>query len=122
MTTTPVSPVETDPRQDELHLPDPVPPEYSENLILMGYDPGSEHAFYWHWSRMHEDPDLWEGMVCIYRPGGELLYERHFGQAGNNLDVADSGHCSFTVEEPLQRWRARFDGKAARFTTPEAAG
>jgi hypothetical protein len=121
MSTSEISPVETEPRVDQLHLPDPVPPEYSENLIMMGYDEASAHSFYWHWSRMHADPDLWEGLITIYRPGGELLVERAFGKHGNNLDVADSGHCSFTVEEPLQRWHARFDGPAARTDTVSAA-
>jgi hypothetical protein len=119
--TTNISPVETDPRVDELYLPDPLPPEYSENLIMMGYDAASECGFFWHWSRMHSDPDLWEGLITIYLPGGELLVERAFGTQGNNVDVADSGHCSFTVEQPLQRWHARFDGNAARTTTDAAA-
>jgi hypothetical protein len=121
MTTHETSPVETRPEVDQLQRPDPVPAEYSENLIMMGYDPASEHSFYWHWSRMHADPDLWEGLIAIYRPGGELLVERHFGKHGNNVDVADSGHCSFTVEAPLQRWHARFEGSAARANTVEAA-
>jgi hypothetical protein len=121
MTTHEISPVETRPEMDQLHLPDPVPAEYSENLIMMGYDPASEHSFYWHWSRMHSDPNLWEGIIAIYQPGGEMLVERHFGAHGNNLDVADSGHCSFTVEQPLRRWHARFEGSATRTTTIEAA-
>lgn len=114
--------IETDPRRDHLHLPAPLPDEYSENLILMGYDQASEHAFYWHWSRMHTDPNRWEGLVVIYRPGGEILCRREFGAHGNNNDVASSGNCSFTVEEPLQRWHARFSGHATTTTTDIAAG
>jgi hypothetical protein len=87
----------------------------------MGYDPASEHAFYWHWSRMHEDPNLWEGLIAIYGPEGAIYTERHFGSHGNNVDVADSGHCSFTVEEPLQRWHARFDGTVNATSTRDAA-
>jgi hypothetical protein len=113
--------IETDLRRDQLHLPDPLPTEYSENLILMGYDQASGHAFYWHWSRMHTDPNRWEGLVVIYRPDGEILCRREFGAHGNNLDVASSGNCSFTVEEPLQRWHATFSGHATKTTTDIAA-
>ena len=113
--------IETNPARDRLHLPDPVPDEYSENLILMGYDEASGHSFYWHFSRMHTDPNRWEGLITIYRPGGEILCRREFGSRGNNFDVADSGSCSFTVEEPLQRWHARYSGHATRTTTDAAA-
>jgi hypothetical protein len=113
--------IETDPLRDQLHLPDPVPAEYSENLILMGYDLASDHAFYWHWSRMHTDPDRWEGLIAVYRPGGEILCRREFGAHGNNIDVADSGNCSFTVGAPLKRWHAHYSGHATRTTTDAAA-
>jgi hypothetical protein len=123
MSTNPaISPVETNPEADYLQKPDPLPTtEYSENLILMGYDPGSGYSFYWHWSRMHRDPDLWEGLITVYLPGGELLMERHLGAHGNNRDVASSGYTSFTVEEPLKRWHARFDGLVNRTSTLKAA-
>jgi hypothetical protein len=113
--------VENDRRRDELHLPDPVPPEYSENLIMMGYDVASELSFYWHFSRTHEDADRWEVLVCIYRPGGEVLVDYDFGTDGNNIDRAGAPHLSFTVEAPLQRWHARYEGTATRTTSRAAA-
>lgn len=113
--------IETRPEADRLQSADPATPEWSESLILMGYDPASEHAFYWHFSRMIDDSDTWEGIVVIYRPDGEVIIDRSLGKHGNNEDAASSGPCSFMVEEPLKRWRARFVGEASRSTTRDAA-
>jgi hypothetical protein len=112
--------VETNPEQDRLHAPFPPPPEYSENLILMGYDPTAELGIWVHFSRMHGDADLWEGIFCVYAPDGEVLLHQSYGREGTQ-DRADTGFCSFEVVEPLQKWRARFDGRALRSTTREAA-
>jgi hypothetical protein len=112
--------IETNPEQDRLHLPDPVPSEYSENLVLMGYDAVADVALYFHFSRMHSDPELWEGDVAVYRSGGALLVDQSLGKHGDT-DTADTGVCSFHVEQPLRRWRARFHGAATACTTADAA-
>ncbi len=111
---------ETNPEQDRLHAPFPPPPEYSENLIMMAYDATADLAIWVHFSRMHGDADLWEGIFCVYAPDGELLLHQSYGREGTQ-DRADTGFCSFEVLEPLQKWQAKYTGKALRSATREAA-
>lgn len=109
-----------EPQQDRLVIPEEVPPTWSENLVLTVHDPKAGVSLYFHFSRMHGDPRVWEAVMTIYQPNGSLLASRSFGAVGT-ADSADTGACSFTCEEPLRKWRARFNGMARRCTTRDMA-
>jgi len=63
-------------------------------------------------------PDLWEAVLALYLPGGELLLHRSFG-AGPDSSAASSGPLSFRCVEPLRRWSVRLDGTMRRTSTAE---
>lgn len=117
---TQAAPRAVNPEADRLHEPENPPAEYSETLVFMGYDPNSEVGIYHHFTRMHEDIRLWEGVLTVFRPGGQLLTHRSLGKFGT-LDKADSGPLSFEVIKPLHTWRLRFSGSAICCTTRRAA-
>lgn len=115
-----VAMIENNAEEDRLYIPANHDPEYSENLVLMGGDPKTGIAMYLHFSRMHGDPNVWEGVLTVYEKNGVVLSHRSLGADGTR-DKASCGPLSFEVVEPLQKWRLRFDGPMIRTTTHEAA-
>jgi hypothetical protein len=90
-------------------------PCWSENLILVMHDTASDVAAWAHWGRVPGAPEVWEGVLVVYLPRGELLVHRSFGVC----EQASSGPLTFRCDEPGRRWRAIFDGMAQRTTTAE---
>jgi hypothetical protein len=93
-------------------------PNWTENLLFVMYDSGAGLAGWAHWSRVPARPDLWEAVLALYLPGGELLLHRSFG-AGPDSSAASSGPLSFRCVEPLRRWSVRLDGMMRRASTAE---
>ena len=93
---------------------------WSENLVAQVHDPTAAASVWAHWSRIPEVPHVWEGVIAVYLPYGELLVSRSFGPSPTK-QVASSGPLSFACEEPGGRWRVRFDGMARRTTSDELA-
>jgi hypothetical protein len=68
------------PADDLLHdLPNV--PGWSENLQLVVNDSSAGVAFYVHFSRMVDDPGIWEGILICYLPDGQLRVRR--GRSGH---------------------------------------
>jgi hypothetical protein len=107
------------PADDRLHDP-PGVPGWSENLQLVVNDGVAGVAFYVHFSRMVDDPGIWEGILICYLPGGQLRVSRSFARDGGS-GVASDGQLAFAPVEPLRRWRLTFDGMARKLTRDEAA-
>ena len=105
------------PADDLLHAP-PGVPGWSENLQLVAND--GDIAFYMHFSRMVEDPGIWEGILVTYLPGGALRASRAFAR-DPGTGAASSGQLTFEPVEPLRRWRLRFDGMARVLHREESA-
>jgi hypothetical protein len=68
-------------------------------------------------------PPLWEMVFTLLLPGEDgkeaVLHARTFGRP-SDPSIASSGPHTLTVEEPLRRWRMRFDGVARRVDPREA--
>jgi len=113
-------------------------PNWSENLLFVMYaSPGADGLAAWaHWSRVPARPQLWEGILALYLPGGELLLHRSFGpgppadlgpasSAGHgdpgDGGAAGTGPLSFRCVVPLRRWSLRFDGMMRRTGTAEVS-
>jgi len=121
-------------------------PNWSENLLFVMYNSGAGIAAWAHWSRVPARPQLWEAVLALYLPGGELLLHRSFGpgparspsgsdasdgsgvsdgsDGSDASDAADpgaasSGPLSFRCVEPLRRWSVRLDGMMRRTRTAE---
>lgn len=95
-------------------------PGWSENINFCCPTGQDEVGVYAHMSRLHDDPTVWESVLSVYLPGGELLVDRSFGRS-RAANESSSGQLTFTVEEPLHRWSMRFDGMARRITRADAA-
>jgi hypothetical protein len=93
----------------------PETPGWSENLILVMHDAARGVAAWAHWGRVPGTPEVWEGVLVVYLPRGELLVHRSYGVS----DLACSGPLIFRCDEPGRRWHASFDGMAQRTTTAE---
>jgi hypothetical protein len=104
---------------DLLHTP-PGVAGWSENLQLVVNDGAAGVAFYMHFSRMVDDPGLWEGILIAYLPGGRLRVSRSFARDSGSGAPSD-GQLNFAPIEPLKRWRLTFDGMARILTREEAA-
>jgi hypothetical protein len=112
-------------------------PNWTENLLFVMYAaPGADGLAAWaHWSRVPARPRLWEGILALYLPGGELLLHRSFGPAGPGDDepghggaagipdggTAGTGSLSFRSVVPLRRWSVRLDGMMRRTSTAEVS-
>lgn len=94
----------------------PETPGWSENLVAAVHDPAAGRSVWAHWSRIPAAPHVWEGIIAVYLPDGELLVSRSFGPAPE-AHAASNGPLSFTCDEPGQHWRLRFDGMARRATS-----
>jgi hypothetical protein len=95
-------------------------PGWSENINFCCPTGEDGLGIYAHMSRMHDDPTIWESVMAIYLPDGQLLVDRSFGRS-RAANESSSGQLTFTVDEPLHRWSMRFDGMARRITRAEAA-
>ncbi|MHB8691550.1 MAG: DUF7064 domain-containing protein [Solirubrobacteraceae bacterium] len=107
------------PADDRLHQP-PGVPGWSENLQLVVNDGRAGVACYVHFSRMVDDPGIWEGILICYLPGGQLRVSRSFAR-DRGSGAASDGQLEFAPVEPLRRWRLTFDGVARIITRAEAA-
>jgi hypothetical protein len=95
-------------------------PGWSENLVLTIHDPAAEVSLWAHWGRIPSSPEVWEGVLCVYLPGGELLVSRSFGTSPD-ARLATSGALGFRCVEPGRVWEMGFDGMARATTTAEVA-
>jgi hypothetical protein len=107
------------PSDDQLHDATAIA-GWSENLQLVVNDGPSGVAFYVHFSRMVDDPGIWEGILICYLPGGQLRVSRSFARDAGSGEASD-GQLTFAPVEPLRRWRLTFDGMARILTRAEAA-
>jgi hypothetical protein len=107
------------PADDLLHDP-PEVPGWSENLQLIVNDGRAGVAFYVHFSRMVDDPGIWEGILVCYLPGGQLRVSRSFSRP-STTGVASDGQLTLSPIEPLRHWRLQFDGMARILTREEGA-
>lgn len=97
-----------------------VSPNWSENLLFTVNDGKTGVSVWAHWSRIPAEPELWEAVLAIYLPSGELLVHRSFGSS-HHQDAASSGPLTFRCVQPLQRWEVAFDGMVRRTTSDELA-
>jgi hypothetical protein len=107
------------PADDLLHdLPNV--PGWSENLQLVVNDSSAGVAFYVHFSRMVDDPGIWEGILICYLPDGQLRVSRSFARDAGTGSASD-GQLTFRPVEPLRHWELRFDGMARILSRAEGA-
>jgi hypothetical protein len=107
--------------QDRLQVPPDPPENWSENLVCIFAGPDSRLAVYTHFCRISwQRPALWEALLAVYLPGGELLVSRSFA-ASTDEQVANAGALTYACVEPLRRWRLEFDGVVRRTRTEELA-
>jgi hypothetical protein len=100
------------PQDDLPHAPADIP-LWSESYFFFGYDDRAQAGIVTHMSITPFDARLWRGVLGVYLPGGELLVAKAYGREGSR-DGPGAGPLAFACEEPLQRWRLRFDGAVQR--------
>jgi hypothetical protein len=108
------------PADDLLHAPPSGVAGWSENLQLVVNDGLAGIAVYVHFSRMVDDPGIWEGILAVYLPDGTLRVSRSFGREAA-LASASDGQLTFGPVVPIEEWRLRFDGMARILTRAEGA-
>ncbi|HEY1973979.1 MAG TPA: hypothetical protein VGH89_38935 [Pseudonocardia sp.] len=113
------NPYRVDPALDRLQTPAPGVANWSENINLAVHSGHDDTGVYTHLSRMIDDPDLWEGTIAVYLPGGALLVNRSFGRAAS-AEQASSGNLTWSVHEPPRKWSMHFDGMARPITRAAA--
>lgn len=92
---------------------------WNETWFFSSWSPSEEVGVFIHAGADPADPALFYAQVIIYLPGGELVVDRQWGRPkAGNLTICG---CSITTEEPLRRWRLRYDG-AGEKTTSEQSG
>lgn len=107
--------------QDFLQVPPDPQTNWSENLVCIFNAPDSRLAVYTHFCRISwQRPALWEGLLAVYLPGGELLVSRSFAVSTDHR-VANAGALSYACVEPLRHWRLEFDGLVRRTRIDELA-
>lgn len=91
----------------------PHPPRegHSENLVFFGFDPRSGWSYWSHVGRLAPDPSIWEAIVVVTTPDGDLLGHRSVGRSV--LEPA-SAEARFECLAPGQRWRIRLGGVVQR--------
>jgi hypothetical protein len=101
-------------------------PNWTENLLFTMHDSAAGLAAWAHWSRVPARPTIWEGILALYLPDGELLLHRSFGSgsgpgagAGPRPDAASSGPLTYRCIAPMRQWAVHFDGMARRTSTAE---
>jgi hypothetical protein len=98
---------------DRIQIPPVGVANWSENINLAVHGGRADDVgVYAHLSRM-PDPQLWEAVICVYLPHGDLLVSRGFGRS-SSPDRAEGGGLRWQVAEPLVRWTQRFDGMVRR--------
>jgi hypothetical protein len=96
----------------------PDTPGWAENCVFAVHDAAAGHSVWAHWGRMPGSPEIWEGVIAVYRPGDDLLVSRSYGRSAA-ADTASSGPLSFRCGEANRRWELRFDGMARSATSAE---
>jgi hypothetical protein len=113
------NPFDVAPELDYFQGPRADVPLWNETWFFSSWSPGSDVGIFIHAGADAADPELFYAQVIAYLPGGELVADRSWGRPeSGNLTV---GPFSIATEEPLRRWRLRFDGAGER-TTSDAAG
>jgi len=93
-------------------------PNWSENLFFWTHDGASKTAVFAHFSRLTPDPRMWEGVMAVLRPNGEVLIDRRIGFSP---EAGDCGPMAFDCLEPNRRWRLTFKGTAQATTSAALA-
>jgi hypothetical protein len=108
------STVNTDPTRERcLAEPPADTPMYAENFLLAAYDAATDVGAWLHLGTWPEDFGLWEDIVLLSLPDGDVLSMT--GYRRTPVDERPAGSLlSFRCVEPFQRWRVEFDGLAAR--------
>lgn len=88
----------------------------SENLVFFGFDHNSGWAYWAHAGRLAPDPSVWEVVLVLLTPNGELLNHRSVGRSV--LEPA-SAELRFECLVPGERWRIRLDGVAQRIAAAD---
>ena len=114
------NPYGVDPELDRLVVPSQRPKGWSENLVGSAYDPDTKIGFYAHFSRVADDPNIWEGVLCVFLPNGELLVSRSFDTQDTD-DRANAGALRYTCCEALHKWHLVFNGMVRRVTSSQLA-
>jgi len=97
-------------------------PNWSENYVFSGFDPGAGIGFYHHMARMPYDPDIWRGAFGMVLPDGLALVHKDHGRSGPDADGPASPSLAFVCREPFRRWEVRYDGVARLATTGDLTG
>jgi hypothetical protein len=102
---------------DDSEGPQPVQdvPLWSENYFTQAYDPNAGVGFYFHFSRMPFNYNIWEGLFTCYLPDDRFLVARDFSW---DSDPAGPGtnQLQFEVIKPWRQWSKRFRGAAQLVT------
>jgi len=65
---------------DHIHAPRFDIQNWSENLLFWAHDGAKKTAIFVHFSRLTPDPRMWEGVVAILRPGGDVLLLSYYDE------------------------------------------
>lgn len=103
------NPFDVSPGADLLHTTPTDLPGWSETMYFHVWSPEAGVGVFVHTGRWPADVDLWWAQTIALLPDGELLVDRSWGRAVDNRGPA-TGNLRITCEEPLRRWRLRFDG------------
>jgi hypothetical protein len=114
------NPFDVAPERDAVQPPATDVPLWNETWFFSTWSPENEIGLFVHAGVHPTDPTVWYAQVIVYLPGEELLVDRSFGRSTPGQGPS-TGSFTVTIEEPLHRWRLRFDGAGER-TTPDATG
>ena len=103
------NPFDVDPELDLLHPVQRDTPHWSETHFFHVWSPEEGVGLFLHTGRWPGDLDLWWAQTIALLPDGELLVDRSWGRAVDNRGPS-TGNLHLTCEEPLSRWKIRFDG------------
>ena len=111
------NPFGVEPTSDLLHAIPAGRPDWSETMYFHVWSPDNGVGCFIHVGRWPSDLDLWWAQTIALLPDGQLLVDRSWGRAPDDRGPA-TGNLRIICEEPLRRWRLRFDG-AGESTTRE---
>ncbi len=103
------NPFGVDPQLDLLHPVQHDTPHWSETHFFHVWSPDEGVGLFLHTGRWPGDLDLWWAQTIALLPDGELLVDRSWGRSPDNRGPA-TGNLHLTCEEPLRKWKIRFDG------------
>jgi hypothetical protein len=112
------NPFDVAPELDYFQGPRTDVPLWNETWFFSSWSPGSGVGVFIHAGADATDPELFYAQVIAYLPDGGLVAERVWGRPTPGDMVV--GGFSITTEEPLRRWRVRFDGAGERTTSDQA--